>query len=262
MSIKSLGLKTDIMFFKHNALVKEKENYLVIKTPDNLSYFWGNLLVYPKGPVTGDLYKWIEDFKNEFNEKEINHMTFAWDLTKSEVDYKQFENKGFEYDETMILVADDELTPTFVNSDIVTKKVVSDEDWNEIIEFQVLVNENDYEEESYRPFITKRFEHYRKLSEMGLGYWYMAIKDDKIVSDLGLFWEDSVARFQSIKTQTEYRKQGIAQTLMKFASDESKCDSFVIEAEEDGPAINMYKTIGFEIRESVGGLCLYDKSKW
>jgi ribosomal protein S18 acetylase RimI-like enzyme len=263
MKIKSLGIKTDIMFFKKNALVEDRKGYLCIKTLNNPDYFWGNLLIYPQGPKLGDFKDWITDFKNEFSEiKGINHITFAWDLTKEASFLKEFEDEGFDYDETIVLIAEDNLKTKYENTEIKIKKILTDEEWESIINFQILVNPDNLNKDSYVPFISKTYKNYRKLTEQGMGSWYGAFKGNEIVSDLGLFWEDGIARFQNIKTHPLHRKEGIAQTLMKKASIDSGCSYFVIQAEEDGPAINMYKTIGFKIKEIIGGVCKYDKKKW
>ncbi len=47
---------------------------------------------------------------------------------------------------------------------------------------------------------------------------------------------------------------GVAQTLIKFAIDDSNQEFFTLDADENGLAINMYKSIGFIVKEKKYGL--------
>lgn len=255
MKINSLALQTDLMFFRHDAKVIEKEGYLMVITPDNLNFHWGNLLIYPKGPTKEDYITWISDFKRNFKKYNLKHTTFTWDnVDQPNLDYSLFLEAGFKLNETIGLVAE-KIDIQHRNTLTQINIAETDKEWQLIKDFQLLFNEENYEVKEYTEFIDKRFNQYRRISEFGLGYWYYATIDGEIVSDLGLFYENGIARFQSIKTHPNYRRQGVAQTLMHAASiNSSNIRYFVIEADDEGPAINMYKSIGFLVREKVAGL--------
>ena len=244
-------------------MVEDKGDYIFVRSPDNPDFFWGNFLVFPEPPQAGDFSKWTSHFEKEFSGMEgINHMTFEWDDSSEKPNLEEFQKNGFEYDETIVLVAKGGIHPVYENDAIEMKAIKSDEDWGKLIDFQVEVNPDGYREESLRPFIEKRFQDYRHYSQSGLGNWYAAYQDGRMVADLGLYAEDGVARYQNIKTHEDYRKRGIAQTLMQFAASDLGADYFVIQAEDDGPAINMYQSIGFVPQEVIAGVCRYDSSKW
>ena len=263
MKIKSLGLRTDIMFFKFQNNVIEKQDYIVITTPENPTFFWGNMLIYPKKLNVDCFERWNKDFKKEFHHiKEIEHITFAWEEAGDIQEIKKFIDNGFEYNESLILISNkNKIKLMFQNNHIVCRRITTEIQWKNLIEFQVL-NNTDFRVEEYHSFIQKRFKNYRNLSKAGHGHWYGAYLNGKLVSDLGLFWEEGLARFQNIKTISEFRKRGISQTLINFAVHDSGCSNFVIEAEEDGPALNMYKSIGFELKEKIYSMCRYNKEKW
>jgi len=265
MKLKSLWLRSNLMFFEHNAIVEAKKNYIVVKTPDNPSYFWGNFLIYYQGPKDGDHKKWREDFSNEFSsETDVKHEAFTWDIDNNynSKELYLFRDRGFEYDETIVLVAEKKLNIQHRNNDFIYKRIVTEEEWNKVIDLQVLVNSSEYKEIEYRPFVQKRFSQYRRLAKIGLGHWFGAFRDGCLVADLGLFCGYGIGIFQNIETRSEFRKRGIAQSLMNYAVESLDCCSLVIEADEDGPAINMYKTIGFKVREKISDICLYDRTKW
>lgn len=257
MKIKSLGLKSDLMLLKKASIIQDRRSYISVVTPNHLSFYWGNFLIYPQGPTQGDYKKWVADFKSTFKNHKVDHIAFAWDIGDgNSIDYSEFIKNGFKYDETVVLVAK-KLTINYPNNEIEIKKAVSEEDWKKIAEFQITAESEAYEKknEYFKSFFEKRFKQYKKLVNAKMGHWYFATIQDEIVADLGLFWENGLARYQPVKTHKNYRRIGIAQTLMKFAAEDSSCNVFVVETEDDNPGINMYKSIGFEIHEIRASLC-------
>ncbi|BBH51874.1 GNAT family N-acetyltransferase [Fluviispira sanaruensis] len=263
MSEIALGLKTDLMFFDFSKNKIEKEDYFVLKTPHNPEFFWGNYLLFKKPPCQGDFEKWTESFQKEFAQiKDINHMTFSWEEIGNEVEIDKFKDADFDFNETIVLMANkDNIHCKYLNPEIVCRRIVTDEDWDNILEFQLNTNER-IPEKKFKTYIIKKMKDFRTFSESGLGFWYAAYINNNIISDLGLYWNSEIARYRDIKTQKEYRKKGISQTLIAFAAHDSKQNKFVIQTEEGGMAINMYKSIGFAFKEKIFGLCRYEKSVW
>ena len=255
MKIKSLGLKTDLMILKNESIIKDHGDYISVITPDHLSFHWGNHLIYPEGPVKGVYEKWISDFKTCFKHFKVKHMAFTWDINKNpSFDYSEFEKNGFKYDDTTSLTTK-KLNINYQNNTINMQTLSSEEDWKKVIDFQIAVyHEISKNADEWRDFYEKRLFQYRKLVHSGLGRWYIARINNKIVADLGLFWQEGVARYQLVTTHKEYRRMGIAQTLIKFASEDSKCSLFIIEADNEGAGINLYQSIGFKIQGKRGGL--------
>ncbi|HVJ63942.1 MAG TPA: GNAT family N-acetyltransferase [Bdellovibrionota bacterium] len=259
----TLGLKTELMFHRHNGVVEERADYQLVRTPSNPTYFYGNLLVFKNAPQSGDLERWTKLYENEFAKIEgIEHQTFLWGTgTPEPAELERFKATGFEYSETVVLVAE-AITIQHPNTNFEFRRIETPEEWQQVIELHVEVSRDEFRPELYRSFAKKRYDNYRRLQESGMGAWYGAFDGNLLVSDLGLYQEDGVARFQNIETHPFYRRQGICQSLIRHAALDSGGRFFVMQAEEDGPAIAMYKRIGFEPREIIAGLCLYDRSAW
>lgn len=261
--IKSLGLLSDKMFFDFDQNFKESSEYFALSTPENPDFFWGNYLMFKSELEEGSFIKWPFLFDNEFSkDSRILHKTFSWAGKYDKQELEKFVQNNYDFSETIVLVAEaKDLKCPYKNKDIVCSIVDLDSDWKELVDFQIETN-TDFNPDHYAQFINKRMNKYKSYVMNNHGNWYIAKINDRIVADLGLFWSGTLARFQNIKTHENYRKKGISQTLINFAVDNSKKDFFVIEAEEDGPAINMYKRVGFVVKEIIYSLCLYDKGKW
>ena len=48
--IRNLGYRTDCVILHYNGQIEEKEDYYVIRTPSNPTYYWGNFLLYKFAP--------------------------------------------------------------------------------------------------------------------------------------------------------------------------------------------------------------------
>lgn len=264
MQIKSLGLNSELFFYNQNSIVEHKENYIKISTPSNPLYFWGNLLIYSHPPTEIVFDQWIADFKKEFgNNDQIKHMTFTWDPFGEKPAISKFLDKGFHLEETIVL-GTDKLTIQYPNSNYIYREITSDSDWKQVIDLQIDVGieTENYRPDIYREFVEKRFNDYKLLVSRGNGKWFGAFLGNRLVADLGLFGENNFKRFQSIETHKDFRRQGITQNLILHASKALPTENFIIHATQNGPAIDLYMRMGFEIKEVISGVCLFDQESW
>jgi ribosomal protein S18 acetylase RimI-like enzyme len=263
MDIKSIGLLSDLLFYKLTSNIVDKGNYLKIETPENPDYYWGNLLLFQAPPKENDFLEWIKLFNEEFkNNQSINHMTFTWDIFGDKPAIDKFVQSGFVFEETIVLMTP-KLNLKYQNLDYLYKEIETDKEWDAVMELQIDIGieTEGYKIEKYRPFVEKKFQDYKELVRLGHGKWFGAFLNGELVADLGIFGNEDFKRFQSIETKKDYRKKGIAQNLMTYASVKNPAKVFILQASQRGPAIDMYMSIGFEIKEVISCLCLYDKSK-
>lgn len=109
---------------------------------------------------------------------------------------------------------------------------------------------NDY----YEAFKTEQMKQYRKMSEDGLGNWFGAYLGEKLVGDLGIFYENDIGRYQNVGTHPEYRKKGICGTLVYEAGNiafrDYDVNYLVIEADPEYHAARIYESVGFKKSET------------
>ena len=65
MEVQSLGYRTDLIFPKFDGQILDRGKYLVILTPTNPTYYWGNFLLFANPPDKGDLENWKAIFSKE-----------------------------------------------------------------------------------------------------------------------------------------------------------------------------------------------------
>ncbi len=86
----------------------------------------------------------------------------------------------------------------------------------------------------------------RRLCEAGHGTWLGAFIQGRMRSGAGLFRDGDLARFQSVETHPDVRRQGLASAVLGHAARrEPGARTLVIVADPDDRAIQLYRALGF-----------------
>jgi ribosomal protein S18 acetylase RimI-like enzyme len=109
-------------------------------------------------------------------------------------------------------------------------------------------------DEAFMVFARARADHERGLVASGLGQRYGAFVGDELVSTAGIFvTEPGTARYQSVETAPDHRRQGLAGAVVhaagRHALTELGTTTLVIVAEHDGDAVRLYRSLGFQDTE-------------
>jgi GNAT superfamily N-acetyltransferase len=265
MKIKSLGYRTDLIFPTFEGQITDRGDYLVIRTPSNPTFYWGNFLLFNHPPGESDFIKWRELFAKEIGTPpEVKHQAFGWDTTKEGKGAVQpFLDSGYYLDHLAVLTAQpDGLTPKST-AGVNIRPLETEKDWVQSIENQVICREPVFSEDGYRVFRQHQVQRYRKMVSRSLGAWFGAFSGDRLVGDLGIFWAEELARYQSVQTHPDFRKRGIASALVYnaaiYALENFKIEILVIVADADSPAERLYKSLGFQFAEYQLGISKSDE---
>ena len=80
--ITSLGFRTDVALrVLEGAEVTDRGDYLVVRSPDNPDYWWGNFLLLAAWPAPGTADSWLARFAAEF--PLARHVTLGVDTDPS-----------------------------------------------------------------------------------------------------------------------------------------------------------------------------------
>lgn len=261
MKLKSLSLRSNMIFARSESEIIERESYLVIKTLSNPTFHWGNYLIFKKPPVDGELTNWINIFQREFSHyEEFQHYVFTWDepIEPKSPDYLTHQ---FALEKSISLQASSLSLPKHYNKNIVVRVLTSERDWEEADELQVLTRDPKFSYDEYKDFKNKLSKSYLKLIGEQRGARFGAFLDDILVADLGIYFEGDLARYQSVVTHPEYRNQGICATLVyesgKHALRNWNVKTLAMEADPDYHAARIYESVGFRPQENSYALYWY-----
>jgi GNAT superfamily N-acetyltransferase len=249
MDIRSLGFRTDLRLLElSGSLIEDRGTHLVIRTPDNPTYFWGNFLLLKQRPVPGGEREVIGAFHTEFPEAE--HVSIGIDGTDDQTaELQAFVDAGMAVDCGVVLTAGALIEPRPVADGVVVRALESDDDWEQRARLsQELYPQTD--DETFMTYARRRNAQERALVARGLGQRFGAFVDDTLVSTAGIFVTHAgIARYQSVETHPDHRRQGLAAAVVYAAGEHAlaayRIETLVIAADHDGDAIRIYRGLGF-----------------
>lgn len=252
MTLKSIGWRTDVALRRlEGAEILEHDDHLVIRTPSNPGYRWGNFLLFHAAPRPGEEKRWLELFKAAF--PKADHVAIGFDSPAGETgEAAGFSARQLSVQADTILTSDSLRRPRSEPPRATFRALHSDEDWRRAVELRLTVDES--AEAGYRDFLTRQMQAIREVCERGHGAWFGAFSDDQMRSSLGIFDAGSgVARFQSVDTLPEHRRQGLASNLLcaagEYAGSQLGAHTLVIAADPGYLALKIYRSLGFRDRE-------------
>lgn len=260
MQIKSLGYCTDLIFAAFDGEIMDRGDYLVIRTPTNPSFYWGNYLLFAEPPGVGDYQRWQSLFAEEIGTRpEVSHQTFGWDSGSGEHgEIAPFLENGFHIEESVVLTTQQLHPPEKKAEGLAIRPLRSNKEWAQCLENQVACRSPGFTESDFRVFARRQMERYQAMSQARLGTWFGAFLGDRLVADLGIFADKALGRYQMVQTHPDFRRQGIARRLVveagAYALEHFGLTRLVIVAEADSAAERLYRKAGFEVVERQIGM--------
>lgn len=260
LGLRSLGLKTDLLFPSVCGEIQDRGPYIVVKTPSNPSFIWGNFLVYRRPPGAGDLSRWSAAFRDAFEgDPEVRHQAFTWDEPGLPRPVPaEFAAAGFEVEPSSILTAARLRPGPHPNNELTIRPLVSEGDWESATRNQIRCRARGWEAASYGRFKLRQMRAYRTVAEAGHGRWFGAFINDRLVGDLGIFQVAGLGRYQSVGTDPDYRRRGVCSALIleagRHALEKLGAKTLVIMSGPGSPAERVYRSLGLRPTQSLVGV--------
>ena len=231
--------------------IEERDGYVVVRTPQNPTFYWGNFLLMPSPPGPGDAERWLAAFVAEH--PGARHVAIGVDGTDGDLGHADgLRAAGLEPEINAVLTTDS-LTPPFrVDPSAELRPLVSDDDWRQAVELRIVMDEQD--DDVHAEFVVRRAAELRALVDAGHGVYVGAFIDGRMRAGLGLFTDGSgLGRYQTVETHPDFRRRGLAAGLLALAADRGRTEHginrLVIAADPDYVAIDLYRRLGFVVAE-------------
>ena len=261
MKIESDVLRTELALLGPGARIEDRGDHLFVEVPDQPSFFFGNLLVFERGPAPGDAARWPALFGEAFAHRPgVRHVTLAWQQAAPDDRGRDaLVAAGFEHHSHVGMIAREVRVRETRIAKLAIREIVSDQDWEHAAQHELRLNPRPEHFKDYAAFVAGRFRALRRLAQEGRGAWYGAFAEEQLVSALGLFRVGELARYQNVGTHPEFRRLGIAGALIAEAARRTLSrpgvERLVMVSEDSGGAFDLYRALGFEPAERRFALC-------
>lgn len=253
MRVRSLGLQTDLMVRQlTGSEVIDHGDHLVVRTPENPTFWWGNYLLVDSPLSKGARERWEQRFVEEF--PDARHRAIAVDGTDGVIgDEDALEGSR------LSAIVDTALTATSLveprRPEAVIRMLESDADWEALADLRFANSEYQHSE-PHRQFIVRKVASERRAVERGDGWSIGGFVDGYLASSLGLFTDrQGMARFQIVGTHPDFRQRGLAARLVYEAGSVALAtpgvEKLVMVADPEYVAIAIYRAVGFRDAETV-----------
>jgi GNAT superfamily N-acetyltransferase len=238
----SLGFRTDVALrVAEGAEVTDHGDCLVIRTPDNPGFWWGNFLLARAWPGEGD--GWLARYAAEF--PQAKHVALGVDVT-APAGRAPAEFAALEPEYSTVLTCTGIHAPRHVSTEAEVRPLESDQDWRQSVE----LNLRCYGEEEPADYQQRRVAARRRLTRAGRAAWFGAFDGGRLLAQLGMCDAGSgLARYQDVETDPAARRRGLAGTLVwhagRFARERFGAHTLVIVADPAAGAIRVYRSCGF-----------------
>ncbi|GGD07851.1 GNAT family N-acetyltransferase [Nocardioides daphniae] len=249
MQISSLGFRTDIAILAAaGSTVTDCGTHLLVTTPDNPTYHWGNFMLLRRMPLPGGAREVMGAFDTWF--ATARHRAIGID-SPVEIDVTEFEAAGMTKDVSHVMTAERLVAPErpFTGGGI---RPLTPDEWHMWVDLDLAVFAPD-DRNNQRPFVEGKARQEQRLVAAGLGERWGVFVDGRLAASAGLYdTGDGVFRFQSVATHPRRQGQGIASTLLHRMAERAVARGarqLVMVADPTGPAISLYRRLGLETTE-------------
>jgi GNAT superfamily N-acetyltransferase len=235
--------------------IEHADEYLVVRTPANPTFWWGNFIVLDGGCDLQDHQRWIDLFRTKFPDS--RHVSIGLDTADDRRDaLRAFAAAGLTLEADAVMTATALAPPERPLQEGECRPLLEAADWEQAVALRqaIAVDGGDDASPGEREFLKRYVAEANALSNRGHGVYYGAFVAGRLVSYLGVVSDrGGTVRFQTVETHPDYRRRGLAGWLVYTAGTQGLehfgAERLVIVADPEGPAIHLYRSLGFVATE-------------
>ena len=251
-----LGWQSHLLACRFGAEIGEHDDCIVLRTPDNPTYYWGNCLLLPAAPRDEDVAHWLARFDEEIASKQAasTHRAFGINVAALADPLPSWRAAGIdEFDEMAVLM----LEPASLAAQpavrdtpgLVLRALALPDELELAVEAQVVARDASFAAEGWRVFRRSTMQRMAAMQDAGIANWFGAMVGDVLAANCGLVHDGRLGRFQFVETQPAWRRRGLCRALVhhvcRHAFGTLGLRRLVMCADPHDMAIGIYRSLGF-----------------
>ncbi len=251
------GWRTDFILHREGALVHERDDCIVVRTPANPGFYWGNFLLLPAPPRDDALAHWLARFDEEITHVQpaSGHVALGVNGPPAAGGLPAWTAAGFELIETAVieqLPGELRAPPRPPRGGVQVRPLDLAREMDAVIA-QQLADPHGFEPAGYERHRRAQMQRYAAMAERGLALWFGAWCDGALAADCGLMRDASQAgatgRFQHVTTHPAWRRRGLCSALVhevtRFGFEQWRLARVLMCADPEDVAIGIYEALGY-----------------
>jgi len=245
--------RTDLLFARLDGSVEDRGDHLVVRTPGNPFYFWGNFLLFEEAPADeAELDRRRALFAEAFaDEPDVRHEALGWDPARpgwGAAEALLQPGSGWDREDGLVLATSAAQPAHRATPGLRLRRLTTPDEWEASRQLGHVATPGTGSGPRRDAFLDRLHARYRAMAEAGLGVQLGAFDGDRLVAHLGLFRDRELARFQRVETHPDWRRRGACGALVAeaqaIALGEWGVERLVIVAEPGSEAERIYRRAG------------------
>ena len=260
------GWRSDFILHRHGAVVTERADCLVVRTPANPNFYWGNFLLLPQAPLDAELAHWMDRFDEEITRLQpaSQHVALGINGAPAGEALPTWVGAGFELMFTAVLqLRPGQLRPLqrTARGDVQVRPLDLAHELEAAVALQC-ADAVGFEPTHYERHRRAQMQRYARMAEAGEALWFGAWCNGVLAADCGLMrdgpqpgaqpgaGQGGLGRFQHVSTHPLWRRRGLCSTLVhevsRFGFETWGLARTLMCADPEDVAIGIYESLGFE----------------
>jgi GNAT superfamily N-acetyltransferase len=234
-----LGWHTDLAVLRlSGSQISEEADHLVVRTPANPTYYWGNFILVTDPTGTDRPEQWLSVFEQTFPTSEHR----AIGLLSEPSDPAAWLASWLFLERADVLAAKAPIVVSPLAEGYHVRELTSAKDWKQSTQLRqaAFPEQDEFERCTTKTRIA--------ASRTGALTWFGAFAGDVLVSELGIAdCGDGIARYQSVLTHQDHRRRGLTRHLLGVADQHARrrgAETVVIISDQDTEAGRLYRAAG------------------
>jgi GNAT superfamily N-acetyltransferase len=230
--------------------IAERPDHVIVRTPSNPTYHWGNFILVTDGRRVDDAARWVQEFSIAFPAASW----VAVGLTGMPDDAAGWESRGLTLETEEVLTSPRPARRSPLDERYHVR-TLSGADWGETVALAVAesARSDGHNRDTHERLERARTASIRSLAERNLAACFGAFDGEALVAYLGVVRCGRIARYQNVLTDEAHRRRGLASHLLGVAGQwaaENGCRQWVILTESTNPARFVYRQAGFTVHRT------------
>jgi ribosomal protein S18 acetylase RimI-like enzyme len=251
------GWRTDFILHHFDTEVLERSDCIVVRTPSNPTYYWGNCLHLPSLPGDDELAHWLARFDEEIGARQpaSRHVAIGSLAPYLGEQRPAWVAAGFEcIVEQMLHLPRTALRAPARAAHGTWRLRLLDlpRDSDALMQVE-MTDAGGFEPTGYRSYLRQQHARFAALQAAGQLQWFGIECDGVLAATCGLIRSQAGAgadgRFQRVVTHSQWRRRGLASALVhgvsRFAHEQWQVGALYMAADPDDVAVGLYRALGF-----------------